>query len=158
MGRNMSVLLGSLALAGLGCSGTERGREPQGGGPWVGGRGITVSVGGIMARGAATLPATPPERPEVRRPASRRMNPDSPQLAQVPAPPVDTQGSSGTQLLGPLAPQTVGTTFLGVQFNESGTVPPDSSGAVGPTQIMVCTNGRIKVFDKQGNLGGLNVT
>lgn len=31
-------------------------------------------------------------------------------------------------------------------------------GSVGPTQVLVDVNGRIKVFDKQGNLGALNVT
>ena len=31
--------------------------------------------------------------------------------------------------------------------------PPDSGGAVGPTQILVQANGRIKVFDKLGNVG-----
>src|SRR5262249_32285106 len=37
-------------------------------------------------------------------------------------------------------------------------VPPDPMGDVGPTQILAATNGRIKVFDKAGNLGALNVT
>jgi hypothetical protein len=50
------------------------------------------------------------------------------------------------------------TNFLGAQSNESGFVPPDSMGAVGPSQVLVFVNGRIKVFDKQGNPGGLNVS
>ncbi|HEY6653893.1 MAG TPA: Ig-like domain-containing protein [Solirubrobacterales bacterium] len=50
------------------------------------------------------------------------------------------------------------TNFLGAQSNESGFIPPDSMGAVGPSQVLVFVNGRIKVFDKQGNLGGLNVS
>ena len=50
------------------------------------------------------------------------------------------------------------TNFLAVQSNESGFVPPDSMGAVGPSQVLVFVNGRIKVFDKQGNPGGLNVS
>jgi hypothetical protein len=48
--------------------------------------------------------------------------------------------------------------FLGAQISESGFIPPDSMGAVGPSQILVCVNGRIKVFDKTGVLGALNTT
>jgi hypothetical protein len=43
------------------------------------------------------------------------------------------------------------TNFLGAQSNESGFVPPDSMGAVGPSQVVVFVNGVLKVFDKQGN-------
>jgi hypothetical protein len=51
-----------------------------------------------------------------------------------------------------------GTSFLGAQASDSGFIPPDSMGAVGPSQVLVSVNGRIRVFDKQGNQGGLNVT
>ena len=57
----------------------------------------------------------------------------------------------------PLSAQEVGTSFLATQLSESGVTPPDSSGAVGPTQVMVVSNGRIKLFDKAGNLSGLDV-
>ena len=57
-----------------------------------------------------------------------------------------------------LAPQTLGTSFLGAQFSESGYIPPDSKGAVGPTQVLVIANGRIKSFSKTGELGSLNVS
>ena len=53
---------------------------------------------------------------------------------------------------------TAGTSFLGAKLSESNFVPPDSMGAVGPSQILVDVNGRIKVFDKNGNIGGLNLT
>jgi PKD repeat protein len=52
----------------------------------------------------------------------------------------------------------VGTTFLGIQLSESGYIPPDSMGAVGPSQLIVIANGRIKVFNKDGTLGPLNTT
>src|SRR5207248_3108631 len=55
-------------------------------------------------------------------------------------------------------PQVVGTNFLGVQASESGFIPPDSMGAVGPDQILVVANGRIKAFDKVGNPGALNAS
>ena len=58
----------------------------------------------------------------------------------------------------PLNPQTIGTSFLGTQISEGpGYIPPDCMGDVGPSQIMVAANGRIKVFDKSGTLGPLNV-
>jgi hypothetical protein len=52
----------------------------------------------------------------------------------------------------------IGTNFVGTHASESGSLPPDSVGAVGPTQVMVLSNGRFKVFDKDGNPGGLNVS
>ena len=51
-----------------------------------------------------------------------------------------------------------GTSFLGADSSLSGFVPPDSMGAVGPTQALVSVNGRIRVYSKQGVLGGLNLT
>jgi hypothetical protein len=48
--------------------------------------------------------------------------------------------------------------FKGVGLSESGFIPPDSMGDVGPTQILMHENGRIKVFDKTGALGTLNVS
>jgi len=50
------------------------------------------------------------------------------------------------------------TNFLGAQASDSGFIPPDSMGAVGPSQVLVAVNGRVRVFDKQGNPGGLNVS
>src|SRR5262245_1384640 len=58
----------------------------------------------------------------------------------------------------PNLPQTVGTSFKGVGISESGFIPPDSMGDVGPTQILMEVNGRIKVFSKTGVLGGLNAS
>src|SRR5574337_567816 len=71
-------------------------------------------------------------------------------------PPGEPRRSDASPLL--YTPQTVGTSFLGPKLSESLFVPPDSIGAVGPSQVLVIANGRIKVFDKSGVLGGLNVT
>src|SRR5262245_7109560 len=64
----------------------------------------------------------------------------------------------GGAAIGPRQAVDPSTSFLGAQSNESGFIPPDSMGSVGPSQVLVFVNGRIKVFDKQGNLGGLNVS
>src|SRR5205823_219936 len=50
--------------------------------------------------------------------------------------------------------------FTAVTFEESRFVPPDSMGAVGPTQYIALVNGRIKSFNKSTGLpdGVLNAT
>ncbi len=57
----------------------------------------------------------------------------------------------------PNLPQTVGTSFKTVTYSESLFFPPDSMGDVGPTQVVVHLNGRIRAFDKAGGLGPLDV-
>src|SRR4029079_17566393 len=58
-----------------------------------------------------------------------------------------------------LAP-AVGASFTAISFaaGESGFIPPDSNGDVSETQVLAAANGRIKVFDKAGAVGGLNET
>lgn len=73
------------------------------------------------------------------------------------AAPAAQQQRTGKSAIDPASSLTADTSFLGVQSTESGFIPPDSMGAVGPTQVLVFVNGRIKVFDKNGNSGTLNV-
>jgi len=96
--------------------------------PWWGEPGITQTVAEIVARSEPAVPQTPPVADAIE---------DAP---------------------APLSAQAVGASFLATQFSESGVTPPDSSGAVGPTQVMVASNGRIKLFDKSGNPSGLDVS
>lgn len=56
------------------------------------------------------------------------------------------------------APQTVGASWNGPTLGESGYIPPDSTGDVSATQVLVAANGRIRVYDKNGTVGGLNTT
>ncbi len=65
-----------------------------------------------------------------------------------PAPPLQRLGRSA---IGPRSSLSSGVSFLGADFGDSGFVPPDSMGAVGPTQVLVDVNGRLRVFDKSGN-------
>jgi hypothetical protein len=46
------------------------------------------------------------------------------------------------------ATQTIHSNFLGIRVGESGSIPPDNQGDVGPSQICIPVNGRIKVFNK----------
>ena len=130
---------------------------------WYGQSGITESVADLLAREAAQ-----PAEPRVLRVAGNdadgdddalpdllRTNPDAPQTSQwplpwqTPAPEID---------LGPHSPQTVSTAFTGTHASFTSTVPPDSVGAVGPTQVLVPSNGIIQVFSKTGTIGTLNLT
>ncbi len=76
--------------------------------------------------------------------------PDGP-LAGNPAPP----GS-------PILPdsQTVGFSFTAATLADASGFPPDSMGAVGPTQFLVVINGRVRTFNKStgGADGVLNTT
>lgn len=48
-----------------------------------------------------------------------------------------------------VAPQTLSTTFDGATGpSETGAFPPDTMGAVGPTQVVVFLNGRLRTFNK----------
>lgn len=121
--------------------------------------GIEENVDQIMQREAGAGPGLPspvPRELKGRKPSREYEpgeNPDSPALSQWPPPTAPATTS------GPLSPQSVGGSFLGATFGETvGYVPPDSMGAVGPSQILVIVNGRIKVFDKSGALGALNAT
>jgi hypothetical protein len=85
------------------------------------------------------------------------VNPQSPATSQWPpaAPPniLEALGKPPSSL----PPFTLGVSWTGATLNESGFIPPDSQGAIGPTQFLMFVNGRIKVFDKNGVLGALNV-
>jgi hypothetical protein len=48
-----------------------------------------------------------------------------------------------------------GTSFIAAQYTDSGSVPPDSTGDIGPTQFLLCINGRIRTFNRAGNSDGV---
>ncbi len=123
--------------------------------PWVGEYGITETVADIMERernNPKRYYTEPLFKKEFESP--RENLPPTPglEVSQWPIssndfyPPIE-----------PMNPQTVGVTFLGTQISDGpGYVPPDCMGDVGPTQIMVAANGRIRVYDKTGVLGPLD--
>jgi hypothetical protein len=131
------------------------------GDPRTGTKGISVSVAELTAR----------QRRQDRRTGGRpRGISEKPEPGELPSQPqklfprlttAPTSGASGAAVgttLGPSAPFPASTSFLGAQLSESGFIPPDSMGSVGPNQVLVAVNGRIKVFGKGGALGALNVT
>src|SRR6266850_743598 len=135
--------------------------------PWVGERGITETVAEIMERARRNgeprawngrIVARP--EPEVDR-DWQTQNPASPPVPMWPPPSGARSGLSPVSG-GPGAPnlpQTVGASFRTTRIGDTvGYVPPDTVGSVGPTQVLVCSNGIIKVFDKAGNLGTLSAS
>jgi len=97
-------------------------------------------------------------RPPVLRPrfsSPRRRAPGAPR-AGASASPTSTV-HTGPRGIGPSAP-TLGVSFLGASLADSNAYPPDTSGAVGPTQFLVGVNGRLRTFAKTTGAsdGGLN--
>jgi hypothetical protein len=130
--------------------------------PWVGPSGITETVAEITARHAAEPPVSGP--PRERRPEQseseheeKRPNPNAPASSHWPLVPAIRETAEGGGSPGPGA-FTLTSSWLGPKVSESGFIPPDSNGAVSPTQVMVTANGRFKVFDKAGNPQALDVT
>jgi len=78
--------------------------------------------------------------------------------------------ADGTELPPPVSPgettpeatgagQNVGLSFLGATLGDTHAFPPDSMGAIGPSQFIVAVNGRIRSFNKHTGVadGVLNV-
>ena len=136
------------AMGGAGASGDSGVRVGQ---PWTGAAGIHRTTRAIMQQ--ATAHHSTRALPEFDANLHRQSNPNSP--ARTP------DEALGAALTGPKL--SVGTSFTGATLLEEenstgGFVPPDSMGAVGPTQFLVVVNGKIKVFSKTGTVGALNTS
>lgn len=127
--------------------------------PVQGEEGITETVQEIMDR-EAMLPADhylkpkPKTNPEfeIEMP-EKQVNPNAPDVSQWP-PLSEEEAKKEIQQTD--NPQTIGANFQGPKLSESGYLPPDTQGDVGPTQALIPANGRIKVYSKAGVVGGLN--
>jgi hypothetical protein len=116
-----------------------------------------VAAGSNPGAGAGSAqPSNPPARraparPE--RPAPVGRDPDSPALARWPAASGELKGVAPA----PRAPQTIGLSFKAIALSDSnGSYPPNPSGDVSPTQILVATERRIRLFDRSGSLLGID--
>ena len=96
--------------------------------------------------------ATRPQQDEARRLRAKKVQPNRENLPEAPGAieanqwPLPDKNAPITQLG---APQTLGTQFDGATGpTETGAFPPDTMGAVGPTQIVVFLNGRVRTFSK----------
>jgi len=118
--------------------------------PWTGSLGVSERVAQIAAR--QRLADTQPPRPYRVMPeheiphGPRGQDPSSPNVAQwppEPQPPAPPRIAGGRH-----TPQFLGTSFTGATLSDTGAFPPDSMGAVGPSQFIVFVNGRIRSFNK----------
>ena len=119
----------------------RQGSTAQVGVPWRGSPGITESVAQIMARDRRNVRARPrivEELPERRPPVLKRHA----RAAESPSPSPHTSAAA--------VPPTPGVSFLAMTLAEALAIPPDTMGSVGSDQILVHTNGRVKLFDKTG--------
>jgi len=131
----------------------------QRGTPITGAPSVTESVAGLMRlqriadrSGRPTVRPRPEQEADFRR--SLPEDPRSPDVAQIPG------GTRSASTTAPLTPQTLRTSFTGATISDTpGFVPPDTMGAVGPTQYLVTVNGRFRSFSKTTGLadGALNV-
>lgn len=173
--------LSLVALVALGCGGTKRQEaEIIKGKPVTGGRSVTRSVAWIEAhRGLHKVAPVSAERGAEAdaeaggeaaaegeaaaakgRPADENVR-EKPEPGEEGGPPKKTASSVPLQRTGraaivPKSSLDEGTSFLGADSSDSGFIPPDSMGSVGPTQIVVFVNGAIRVYDKQGTVVALD--
>jgi hypothetical protein len=121
--------------------------------PWLGEPGINESVAVIMGRPAEGPAPESPKQKEKREHQHRKHLGQDPDAPATPQWPLNAGGPS------PAAPQSIGSNFVGARLSDSGFIPPDSMGAIGPSQILICVNGRIRTFTRGGVTdGALNTT
>lgn len=110
--------------------------------PNTAGKGITVPVSEIikLTEEEDKLPRAIDMRPELHTNHRPKQIPNAAPVSKWPA-----GGSNFTE--GINAAQTIHSNFLSTRVAESGSIPPDSQGDVGPSQICIPVNGRIKVYN-----------
>ena len=151
--RRMPLLTLLALLCGGGTAKTVFGDQTRGF-PWRGESGVVETVSQIMARESNSPSANPVNYRATRTLPTRKF------LRANPSPPA--KGIAGLTARASdsssLSSFSIGASFLGAQLSESGSIPPDSQAAPGPSQVLLCVNGRLKVFSKEGVLGALNTT
>jgi len=116
--------------------------------------GIRVTVSELMALEQSRAPAAKPLASQRRMPILSKTAPG----VGSPGPSAPLLASKPVLSPEPRTPQVAGTLFNGDSASAGVVTPPDSMGAVGPTQFLVCTNYRIQVFSKSGALGPLSMS
>lgn len=144
--------------------------------PWIGEAGVSETTADIMTRELALRARSRSGKRVEREPEPEPIRPNRENLPQNPQalpgaqwPPIEDQprdeeaerqkelfrdslvsGAAPTAFLPSL-------TFTAATLADTGSFPPDTMGAVGPTQFLVALNGRIRVFNKtSGAQGDLN--
>jgi Domain of unknown function (DUF4214) len=107
----------------------------------------------MMAEIAEDQASRPAKTGETIRPGINKTRPDRSQLPSLPGAlqaaqwPLPDKNQNAPQRIN--APQTVALQFNGATGPaDTGAFPPDTTGAVGPTQYFVFLNGRLRTFNK----------
>ncbi len=134
--------------------------------PWTGDEPIAETTAAIMEREQLRTASLQNEPQTIRPPKPERETPERDKLPQNPEALPGAQWPAAedekTERLregetAASAPQPVTFSFTAATAADSGSYPPDSMGAVGPSQFLLAINGRIRVFDKNnGVTGALN--
>ena len=117
--------------------------------PWVGAPGLVRTTADIMAEAARR----PRRALDLAAPRFEKVKPDRSGLPQNPAVLPDTVTPALDRRSGPLTAQTVTTPTVDVAtVADTGSLPPDTQGDIGPTQYFAALNGRIRTLDKSTGL------
>src|SRR2546423_80348 len=122
--------------------------------PSTGEKGVSKTTSELMQdQESAPVSKRPRLMPDHELPdrKNRPQNPNSKPVASspdsdTPAAPARLQGSAPGEP--PSAPPTPSHAFTVATLADTSSVPPDSMGAVGPSQFLVFVNGRIRTFNK----------
>ena len=155
----LALLIGAFALGTVGVIAQPgKSTDRTAGRLNIGMRGVTKTTSQLMAEAAFAPPKNYiriREKFNIAGRATRLQDPNArpetgfPQLN-------DTNPARTPGVPAPLAPQPVGLTFDTVTGpTETSAFPPDTNGAVGPTQFIVCVNGRLRSFTKAGAADGV---
>src|SRR6266403_776050 len=121
----------------------DRGDGSIAGVSWVGPAGVRERTGDIMEREARQVGKKSAYRQRVRRTIELVERAEDTELPSPMPPP----GGSTPEVTG--TGQNIGLSFLGATLADTHSYPPDSMGAIGPSQYIVAVNGRVRSFDKQ---------
>src|SRR5438552_1083264 len=161
-----ALIAGLLFFNGDGFGQIGRGLPETVGQPTTGQNSVRQRTGDIMANPAATAPRKNIYLKREFEIPGREYRPQDPaahfgrQIAPGQARSVSSTTSSSSSInTGPYTAQTLGLTFDGVTGPmQTGAFPPDSMGAVGPSQFFIFVNGRLETFNKTTGVadGALN--
>jgi Secretion system C-terminal sorting domain len=130
---------------------------------WVGipttvGMGVTVSVA-ELAEASARYDLNPTPKKLRRELEYRRRARSTPNGLKVSSwPPGNPLAPAQDNLRSITATQSIYSNFLANNFSEAAVFPPDSNGDVGPSQIVIASNSRIKVYNKNNVCTGQQTT
>ncbi|HUU33745.1 MAG TPA: hypothetical protein VMW48_06750, partial [Vicinamibacterales bacterium] len=113
--------------------------------PWQGAPGIVRSTADIMAEAARR----PRRTLDLNAPRFKKVAPDRTGLPQNPAVLPDPVTPALDREAGPMAAQTVAAPTVDVAtVADTGSLPPDTQGDIGPTQYFAALNGRFRTVSK----------